>query len=307
MFPWAQRLGATALHSSLTEMRIKYIRTFIICIIEQRFQFIEYQAFWLGSLNRVDLTSHFGISIPQASKDLAAYQTLFPENIRYDHSEKRYFVTKRFTPHFIKLEPDSFLSGLVKKTNDGRTSSTLPAEGIPVPKRSIDPYVLQALTACVADNRSVNVLYQSMSPNKPDAIWRRITPHSFATDGLRWHTRAFCHIDQKFKDFLLSRCLDTREAAAPGAPIEDDLYWHRHFEVQLVPNTALSDSQRKIVATDYGMTDSRLSVSTRMAMLYYFEKRLRLDVAHLLKDAGECPVIVENKSDFDAAIEEATK
>ncbi|WP_374834519.1 WYL domain-containing protein [Paenochrobactrum pullorum] len=274
---------------------------------EQRFQFIEYHAFWLGSLNRVDLTSHFGISIPQASKDIAAYQSLYPENIKYDHSEKRYFVTKEFAPRFIELKPDVFLNGLLREANDCKETALLPTEGIPVPKRLIDPLVLQSLTECIANNQSVEVLYQSMSRSKPDAIWRRITPHSFATDGLRWHTRAYCHIDQKFKDFLLSRCLGSRQPGAPAASVHDDIFWNKSFEIRLMPNPALSASQKKVVATDYGMTDERLTVSTRMAMLYYFEKRLRLDVAHLMSDPGEYPVIIENKSAFDAAVEEATK
>ncbi len=274
---------------------------------EQRFQFIEYQAFWLGSLNRVDLTAHFGISVPQASKDIAAYQSLFPKNIQYDHSDKRYFVTKEFAPQFIELNPDVFLNGLLKESEGSQNPTLLPTEGVPIPKRLIDSYVLQSVTECMANNQSVEVLYQSMSPSKPDAIWRRITPHSFATDGLRWHTRAYCHIDQKFKDFLLSRCLGSREHGAPGAAFHDDIYWNKFFDIHLAPNPALSASQKKVVATDYGMRDARLTVSTRMAMLYYFEKRLRLDVAHLMDDPGECPVIIENKSAFDAAVEEATK
>jgi len=274
---------------------------------EQRFQFIEYQAFWLGSLNRVDLTSHFGISVPQASKDIAAYQSLYPQNIKYNHSEKRYFVTKEFAPHFIELKPDVFLNGLLREADDGQAPVLLPTEGIPIPKRLIDPLVLQHLNECIANNQSVEINYQSMSPGKPDALWRRITPHSFATDGLRWHTRAYCHIDQKFKDFLLSRCLGSREPGASAASVHDDIYWNKSFEIHLVPNPALSASQKKVVATDYGMRDARLTVSTRMAMLYYFEKRLRLDVAHLMDDPGECPVIIENKSAFDAAVEEATK
>ena len=56
---------------------------------EQRFQFIEHQAFWCGGLNRIDLTSHFGLSVPQASNDLAAYQALHPENLTYDPSKRR--------------------------------------------------------------------------------------------------------------------------------------------------------------------------------------------------------------------------
>lgn len=273
----------------------------------QRFHFIEYQAFWLGSLNRVDLTSHFGISVPQASKDLATYQSLYPQNIRYDHSEKRYFVTEEFSPQHIELKPDSFLSGLLREAETGQPHSLLSAEGIPVPTRRINPYILQPIAECTANHQSLEILYQSMNPNKPEAIWRRITPHSFATDGLRWHTRAYCHIDEKFKDFLLSRCLDTRNPGGPSASRQDDVFWNELFEICLVPNPALSSSQREAITADYGMTNTRLIISVRKAMLYYFKKRLRLDVAHLVDEPGECPVIIDNNVAFDAAVEEATK
>ena len=49
-----------------------------------------------------------------------------------------------------------------------------------------------------------------MNKVRPDPIWRRITPHAFGYDGFRWHVRAYCHLDNKFKDFLLPRILEVR-------------------------------------------------------------------------------------------------
>ena len=42
------------------------------CGQERRFEFIEFRLLWDGRLNRADLTAYFGISVPQASMDLAA-------------------------------------------------------------------------------------------------------------------------------------------------------------------------------------------------------------------------------------------
>ena len=36
--------------------------------VEQRLEFIEFQLFWEGGLNRVDITRYFGVSVPQASR-----------------------------------------------------------------------------------------------------------------------------------------------------------------------------------------------------------------------------------------------
>ena len=41
-------------------------------------------------LRRVDLCDGFGISVPQASKDLAAYRAEHPTKMRYDLSQKGY-------------------------------------------------------------------------------------------------------------------------------------------------------------------------------------------------------------------------
>ena len=58
--------------------------------IEQRLEFIEFRLYWEGAINRSDIMGRFGVSMPQASKDLSRYQELAPENMAYNKSEKRY-------------------------------------------------------------------------------------------------------------------------------------------------------------------------------------------------------------------------
>ena len=147
------------------------------------------------------------------------------------------------------------------------------------PHRRIDVAVLRDILTAIRERRSLEIRYQSMNVSRPAPEWRRITPHALGNDGLRWHVRAFCHIDQKFKDFILSRCLNARKIDAPGAVPEDDQLWHEHFAVQLAPNPTLSESQRGVIAQDYEMQGGHAEVLVRKALLYYFQKRLRLDVA----------------------------
>ena len=42
--------------------------------VEQRLEFIEFRLFWEGGVNRSDITACFGVSVPQASKDLSQYR-----------------------------------------------------------------------------------------------------------------------------------------------------------------------------------------------------------------------------------------
>ena len=145
-----------------------------------------------------------------------------------------------------------------------------------------------------------------MSREHPEPLWRWITPHAFGFDGLRWHVRAYCHRQSRFLDFVLGRVLGAAESGPAGASSEDDSLWQELFNVVLEPNPQLTDAQRRGIARDYGMSDDQLVVPVRCALLYYFNKRLRFDVGEALDSLHERPVIIANRTDFDAALLKAT-
>lgn len=281
--------------------------------IEQRLEFIEFRLFWEGGINRAALKQQFGISIPQASNDLRRYEEQAPGNLTYDKSLKRYFASSTFAPKFFVPDADQYLSRL-RSAADQRTAqvdawfSQIPAaESMPLPHRLVQVEVLRELLDSIRRGRSLHVLYQSMNPKRPEALWRWISPHAFANDGLRWHVRAFCHLERKFKDFLLSRCLQTGEDGPQEASSDSDRNWNEFFNVVLVPNPKLSRNQRNVVAQDYCMKAGKVSIPVRKSFLYYFQKRLRLDVAHILDNPRETPVTVQNEDAFNSAVAEADK
>jgi predicted DNA-binding transcriptional regulator YafY len=280
--------------------------------VEKRLEFIEFRLLWEGGINRADIMDRFGVSVPQASKDLSLYEQKAPGNLVYDRRQKRYFAAPGFKPVFLEPEADRYLAQLASVSEriiseqETWLSDVPPFDTMPVPHRRVDVNVLRALLASIRQRRGVEVLYQSMNAARPKPSWRWVTPHAFGNDGLRWHVRAYCHIDKKFKDFLLSRCLATRAESEAGASPSDDIYWNEFFEVILRPNPALSKNQREIIAQDYNMTDGRISVPVRKALLYYFQKRLRLDVADAIDGPHEAPVVIANKEAFANALVEAT-
>ncbi|MDD9997288.1 MAG: WYL domain-containing protein [Rhodospirillaceae bacterium] len=279
--------------------------------VEKRLTFIEFRLFWEGGINRADIIGQFGVSVPQASKDLRLYADKAPANLVYDKSAKRYLAGSEFTPVFLRPDSNSYLTQLQSEPTPGGTTqetwlSSVPDFGVmPIPHRRIDAYILRPIVAAVRNNRCLEIRYQSMNPSRPLPLWRRITPHAFGNDGLRWHVRAFCHIDRKFKDFILSRCLNVRSESKPGTHPETDTYWVETFDVTLVPNPLLNEDQRKVIARDYRMEKGRVSIPVRKALLYYFQKRLRLDVSDELDEPYETPIVVSNRVEFDAALREA--
>lgn len=277
--------------------------------VEQRLEFIEFRLFWEGVVNRADITSYFGVSVPQASLDLAKYLELAPKNLSYDRSGKRYVASSDFNPIFISPDADQYLGQVVLShtTSDAREhaliSSPPTADAVPIPFRRVDAHVLKAILSAIRAVGSLEVLYQSMSNDRPDPTWRRISPHAFGHDGLRWHVRGYCHIDGRFKDFVLSRCTGARAPGDAGAHPKSDTGWNEIFYARLVPNPKLTESQQAVIALDYGMKDGLLVIPVRRALLYYFQKRLRLDVAEKLDNPQETPVIIKNLDELAKALD----
>lgn len=250
--------------------------------VERRLEFIEFRLFWEGGVNRSDIIEMFDVSVPQASKDLTLYQERAPQNAIYDKSAKRYVVSAQFSPIFLKPDPDGYLSRL-RSLAEGLTERSEswiahpPQTDIALtPRREVDSGVLQAILGAVREYRSIDVHYQSMSGKRADPMWRRMTPHAFGYDGLRWHARAYCHIDNKFKDFLLPRILGVRDMDAPGPGGDQDTLWQETFDIEIGPHPRLTPSQRAVVAKDYGMRKERAVLTVRYAMLFYVLKRLGL-------------------------------
>jgi len=77
---------------------------------ERRLELIEFRLLWDGKVNRSDLTNFFGISVPQASLDLALYQQRAPKNTQYDKQQKAYIATPEFVPILVPENPLSYLN-----------------------------------------------------------------------------------------------------------------------------------------------------------------------------------------------------
>jgi hypothetical protein len=276
--------------------------------LEQRLEFVDFRLYWEGGINRSDITDRFGVSIPQASKDLTLYATKAPGNLSYDKSAKRYVAASTFQPVFFAPDADRYLTQLrsvadhTVKQDDTWLFSVASAEVMPIPNRRVDVNVLRSILSAIRRQRAVKILYQSMNPKRPKPMWRWISPHALGNDGLRWHVRAYCHTDNKFTDFILSRCLDSEGDGAQKMSAAQDVDWREFFSVVLMPNRLLSKGQQDIIAQDYCMKKGQIAIPVRKALLYYFRKRLRLDVATAMDNARETPVVLSNKKEFERAI-----
>jgi len=249
--------------------------------VERRYEFIEFRLYWQGNINRSDLMEAFGISVQQASKDLTNYIEGRKSNLTYDKRLRTYLRGTNFRPRYFQPDAAEYFAQLQAVEHDLVAEkqswiSFFPGYAVtPIPARGVDPEVLREVLLAIREKSALQITYQSMSGPEPTARW--IAPHAIGFDGFRWQTRAFCKTDEVFKNFLLSRTLQTHGVEASGVTDEADADWQEHVTLEIAPHPELSENQKKVIALDYGMRDGRAKIKVRRALLYYALKRLGLD------------------------------
>ncbi|MCA3449865.1 MAG: WYL domain-containing protein [Rhodobacter sp.] len=278
--------------------------------IERRLEFIEFRLFWEGHLNRGDLMGAFGVSVNQASTDLNRYIGMASNNIAYDKSARTYIRGPKFTPLFLKPDAGRYLSQLRSVADGilGRADAwigQLPLyDAAPTPVRGVNAETLRSVIAAIHRSEAMEVKYQSLS--RPEPRWRWIAPHAIGFDGFRWHTRAFCLVDQNFKDFLLSRIIETRGTKPSEIGADEDREWNESVVLEIGPHPDLSETQQKVIALDYGMRGGRAHISVRKALLYYALKRLGLDTDPAARLPKDQQIVLLNGQELGAKTEVKT-
>lgn len=268
--------------------------------VEQRLEFIEFRLFWEGHVNRSDVMKQFGLSVNQASSDLSRYIGLAPHNMDYDRRLRTYVRHPGFKSVFDKLDADRYLAQL-RSISDGILNpddcwiAGLPDyDSAPTPARGVDPATLRSVVDAIRRSEAVEVFYQSLS--NPEPRWRWIAPHAIAFDGFRWHARAFCSGGEVFKDFLFSRILGIRGSRESNVLAENDQDWHTSVTLKIGPHPALSDTQAKVIALDYGMKGGKAEIRVRRALLYYALRRLGLDTDPAARKPHDQQIVLLNRA-----------
>ena len=250
---------------------------------ERRLEFIDFRLLWERKLNRSDLTIFFGISVPQASLDFATYQELAPDNMAYDRTLKAYVAGPDFKPVLTNPDPAHYLNELQQRGigNIAPTDSFIgwapPVANLPSPMRQVDQQILIKLIRALQAGEAVDVDYRSMTNfDEPDV--RTIFPTSFAHDGFRWHTRAFCFKSGIFKDFVLGRINALKTSFAPPSEVPEDVEWETFIDVVIGPNPSYPPQKQKAIEHDYQMVNGEARLRARKPQLYYLNRRLNLNV-----------------------------
>lgn len=137
----------------------------------ERLTYLEFRLYFMGEVGRPDLSARFGVAPAGATRDIAMYRELAPNNIDFHNSSKTYRISSEFVPIFEHV-PQRVLSALSLGFGDGvecDPRSLLPCE-FPAVLNCPRMDVLAPICRAIHAKRPVAIRYQSMSSGASERV-----------------------------------------------------------------------------------------------------------------------------------------
>lgn len=242
-----------------------------------RLAFIELRVRFTGEIRRQDLVSRFGVQSAAASRDLALYKDLAPNNIDYDSKGKSYVIGREFKPAF-DFPTERVLAWLSQAFGDGEPTKIRPWIICDIPSRLSQPDLttLAAVTRSIYQERPLKIVYHSLTSGETR---REIVPFALIDNGLRWHARGFDRRNKEFRDFVITRMQRPQvlmnSEVLPHERSDQDIQWNRIVELELVPHP--DQPRPEITVMDYKMEEGSLLLKLRAATAGYILRQWSVD------------------------------
>ena len=270
--------------------------------IRQRLTLLESTVYWNGGLRTNSLVETFGISRVQASKDFTRYQELCPENLRYDKNKKCYLITEQFKPAFMEGSVSEYLQLFHAACGDVR-GPVVPlvdkiASGCVVKPVShqVSTQILQGLVQAIQKGDELTIVYRTVS--RLQSVTHVLCPHNFVFDGLHWYVRGYSFTHEEFRNFLLVRIMEIEITGKSNFHEADDKAWNTDVSVKIGSNPELSEMQRLVIESDYGMTREGLSYTTRAALVVFFLNTMRIGLNDLDAESPTHSLVLLNRTEL---------
>lgn len=263
---------------------------------------MELLAFWEGQFNTTALRELFQVTREHASRDINAYIEQHPRNIFYHRRQRAYLPGSGFKPQISSGSLSEYVALVQRLRDDAGTAANADLMvAIPEPAIAVDPLVVRSIIMAIRQRKRVSVMYRSW--NHPQGKHRYIHPHAIAHSGMRWHCRAYGEEHMEFRDFALGRFQGPAiDCGSSDVDPKSDCAWFETITLKLAPNPALSDQEKELVRSDYGLGDDTLSVGCRACMAQYLLNAYQVDVHYVPgkdpRPARAQPLVLQNKPDI---------
>lgn len=245
----------------------------------ERIFHIDFRMRFMGTITRNDLVTRFGIKEAAATRDIAKYREIAPNNLWYDTVSRKYFSTYSFKSIF-EHTPEKALLALTTGIGDDSIGShkSLVLCEIPSQLSVPDIDVLSVVSSAIHQERPMEVEYYSTNSGKTT---RTIIPFALASNGTRWHVRAYDRKWEQFRDFVLTRMNSAKlleDEVAESERKEADNQWNRVVDLEIVPHPNPTNLPHpETITLDYHMEDGVLHLPVRAAIAGYLLRRWNID------------------------------
>lgn len=238
-----------------------------------RLKYIEFCLRFIGNFTRADLIKKFGIGTAAASRDIAEYKSLVPNNISGASNSKNYFLSDNWEGLF-KFKSSDVLAQLTGKEIQSNSNSYISSEIIDIIDEP-DITIVTTTTKAILQEKPLKCEYFS---NTSGASKKTIIPHSYMFNGSRWHLRAFDRTKNRFADLVISRFKSVEIFDEPILSKEhqsEDIQWSRQVDLEIIPHPDLKDPSG--VINEFKMTDGVLRKRVRASSVGYLLQKLYVD------------------------------
>jgi WYL domain-containing protein len=244
---------------------------------QSRFAFIETRLYWGEGVTARELAEVFGFARQTAQGVIEDYRRRHPEAIVFDASRKRQVAGKGFQPRYIRSNAGDFLDYVrgeamlahYRAQHDWGELPFCDVDRLLRPNLRREP-IQQVLLALNA-RHAVTLYYQS----KRNVQMRDVSPHHLIFAGNRYHLRGYCHLQQAFLDFVLSRIIDAEPSAAEWVSLTEDKEWNTFVELRFKPNAGLPDEVQEALRCDFDFDEhGTRKIRCRQALAFYIKREL---------------------------------
>jgi len=242
----------------------------------ERLAYIELNLWFLGEVRRQALVRRFQIKAASATRDLALYASLNPNNLNYDVSAKTFYIGPEFKPMY-SFSSERVIAWLTQGFADGFPGVW--SAGVPAlqPARLGNPNLqtLGLVTRAVFQRQPLRIRYESLNATSE----RVIVPHVLVDNGLRWHVRGFDRKSGEFRDFVITRILDpqlldeTVDQEREGR--QADSQWNQQVTLELVHHP--DQPRPEVTHLDYGMEDGLMTMTIQALTAGYTLRQWSVD------------------------------
>lgn len=239
-------------------------------IQKRRFQILDTLLRWEGELSNARVREFLDIQIVSASRLLAEYREVNPDRLTWDSSKKRYLL--RPTRERFGGSADDYLRLLIEENGEPEW-----VERLETSISAVHPHVLSSIHHAIKNRAPVRIDYASMT--HPEGQTRDIFPFHVVQAGRRWHVRAWCCMRGEYRDFVLGRIRSIKEAGNAAPPDTSDAAWDTRVDVRLVPHSALSPAQTRVIRDELFDGTTARRIHTRGCLVPYVIQEVRASVS----------------------------